>query len=226
MEEMALLVEDDKVFGEALKVFLEDNGLPVIWAEDGETAIRLYKELNPHLILLDIILPGKNGFEVATAIRKLNSVVPIIFMTGTAMDRENYDKAYLQLGASNYIEKPVNPHNALAQIRSLLYPIRTIKKYNINNYRITIGGQQLIINNREFQLRDKEAQILSLLLDNPNLTVTRRDILHKVWKDDKSTMNSALHTAISHIRKELKKFPDIKIKTFHAMGYQLIIKSV
>ena len=93
VEDRILLVEDEEGYGGTLKDFFEDNGLSVIWAKDGETAIRSYKELNPGLILLDIVLPDKDGFEVATAIRKLNSVVPIIFMTGTALNKNNYDKA-------------------------------------------------------------------------------------------------------------------------------------
>lgn len=224
MEELILLVEDDEELGEAFKDFFENNGLFVKWAKDGEAAIRLYKEWNPHLILLDVILPGKDGFEVATAIRKLNSVVPIIFMTGTALNIENYNKAYQLLQATNYIEKPVIPERALAQIRSLLHPLNTIKKHHINDCHITIDGQQVIINNKEFQLRDKEAQVFSLLLEKVNSPVTRKDILQNVWRNDEVIMNNALDTTISHIRKGLKKFPNIKIKTIHAMGYQLIVK--
>jgi len=223
VEDRILLVEDEEGYGGTLKDFFEDNGLSVIWAKDGETAIRSYKELNPGLILLDIVLPDKDGFEVATAIRKLNSVVPIIFMTGTALNKKNYDKAYLELGATNYIEKPVNLHNALAQVRSLLHPA-SLKKFIIGDLYITIHGQQVIINNKEFRLREKEVQVLSLLLEKVNSPVTRRDILQRVWKSDEVVLNNTLDTAISRIRKKLTGFPAIDITTIHAMGYQLTIE--
>lgn len=224
MENLILLVEDDEQYGMVLKDFLEDNGLSIIWAKEGEIAIELFKELNPRLILLDVVLPGKDGFEVAAEIRKSNGIVPIIFMTGTALDRENYDKAYKLLGAINYIEKPVNPHNALAQIQSLLYPVSTTKKYNINNYHIIIDGQLLIIDNNEFQFRDDEIRIISFLLDNVNLTVNRNHIMHKIWNENEIQINNKLDTAISRIKKILKDFPAVKIRTIYAVGYKLSVK--
>lgn len=223
MEDQILLVEDDVELGHILKDFFESNGLSVLWAEDGETAIQLFEERHPRLILLDVMLPLKNGFEVATEIRRSNSIVPIIFMTGTVLDKENYDKAYKLLGAINYIEKPVNPHNALAQIQSLLHPVN-IKKYTINNHRIIIDNQLLTIDNKEFQVRDKEILVFSLLLENVNSTVTRNDILLKVWDDNDVQLNNLLDTSISHIKKVLKDFPFITIKTIYATGYKLLIK--
>lgn len=223
MENLILLVEDDIQLGQTLKDFFEDNGLSVIWTIDGEDAVKRFSESHPRLALLDVVLPGKDGFEVAVEIRKINGVVPIIFMTGSAHDKENYHQAYKLLRATNYIEKPVNPQNALAQILSLLQPIN-IQKHNIGNFHIVIDGQQLTINNKNFQLRDKEVQIFALLLENVNSTVTRNDILHKVWYDDKFQMNNALDTSISHIKKILKGFPAIKISTIYGSGYQMKIK--
>jgi DNA-binding response OmpR family regulator len=221
MEDLILLAEDDEQFGEALSVFLEDNGLSVIWAKDGETAIRLYKELNPRLILLDVVLPGKDGFEVAVAIRKLNTALPIIFMTGTALDMENFDKAYQSLHANNYIEKPVNLHNALAQIRSLLHPVGTLRKYSIKNHHITVDSQQLTIDNKAFQFRDNEIQVISILLDNVDSVVTRDYIMNKVWNENKFQLYNILDTAISHIKKGLKDVPCIEINTVYSVGYSL-----
>lgn len=224
MENLILLVDDDEELGQTLKDFFEDNGLSVVWAKEGRTVIRQFKEFNPHLVLLDIVLPGKDGFEIAEEIRSLNRVIPILFMTGTALDKENYIKAYNVLGAINYIEKPINPHNALAQIQSLLHPVSRVKEYNINNYHIIIDGQLLIIDNKDFQFRDKEIQVVSILLDNVNLTVNRNDIMHKVWNKNEIQINSMLDIAISHIKKELKDFPAVKIRTIYGVGYKLSIK--
>ncbi|WP_294067102.1 response regulator transcription factor [Proteiniphilum sp. UBA1028] len=223
MNDLILLVEDDMSLGKILKDFFQNNGLSVIWSVDGENALVRFKELRPRLVLLDVVLPGIDGFGVAAEIRKINGVVPIIFMTGTAFDIENYHKAYRLLRATNYIEKPVNPHNALAQIMSMLEPAG-IRKFTISNLHIVIDGQQLTINHKNFQLRDKETQVLSLLLENINFTVSRNDILNKVWKDDKFQMNNALDRSVSHIKKILKEFPSISITTIYGSGYQMKIK--
>ena len=162
MDDLVLLVEDDIQLGKILKGFFQDNRLSVIWSIDGEDAVQRFKELSPRLVLLDVVLPGIDGFTVAAEIRKVNGVVPIIFMTGTALDIENYHKAYQLLRATNYIEKPVNPHKALAQMMSILKPVG-IRKFTISNLHIVIDGQRLTINHKNFQLRDKEIQVFSLL---------------------------------------------------------------
>lgn len=221
MAGLILLVEDDITLGQTLKDFFECNDLSVIWAKDGEEGVLLFKETHPQLILLDVVLPYKDGFEVASTIRELNSIVPIIFMTGTALNIQDYINAY-QLRAINYIEKPIIPQIALAQINSLLQPI-FMKTYSLCNYTITIDNQILTINNQEFQLRDKDAQILSLLLENVDFTVTRGEILHTVWNDNRPQLNNSLDTSISHLKKVLKGFPLIRLQTIYGNGYKLSI---
>ncbi len=225
MNDLILLVEDDLVLGKTLKDFFEDNGLSVIWSVNGVDAVKRYKESRPQLLLLDIVLPELDGFSVANEIREINGVVPIIFMTGTALDIENYHKAYQLLRASNYIEKPVNPHHALAQIMSLLNPVG-VDKFIINNLHILIDGQQLTINDRTIKLLDKEIKVFTLLLENVNFTVRREYILSEVWRDDNYKMNNALDRSVSHLKKTLKEFPSISITTIYGNGYQMRIINV
>lgn len=222
MNDLILLVEDDIRLGQILKDFFQDNSLSVIWSVDGEDAVKRFIEVNPRLVLLDVVLPGIDGFEVATQIRKINGVVPIIFMTGTALDIENFHKAYQLLRATNYIEKPVNPQNTLAQIKSLLYP-ENIIQHRVGELAIRIDGQQLIIDENVFWLREKETQVFSMLLEQLGSTVARSDILNKVWHDDSFQMNNALDKSIKQIRKVLKSIPAIKINTIYGLGYQLIV---
>lgn len=223
MDEFILLVEDDEQFGEILKDFFEDNGLSLLWAKDGATAERMFRDMHPHIILLDVALPDKEGFEVASEIRKLDAMVPIIFITGTALDVENYEKAYRQLRAVNYIEKPVIPQKLLPQIMSLLRPSHA-NEYKIEGYHIIIKDQLLTINNHEFVLRDKEYQILNLLLQNVNMTVKSSDLLKRVWGTDEFIVINSLHKAISNIRKVFKDFPGFEIETTYANGYRFLIK--
>ena len=224
MEDLILLVEDDQEYGKTLKDFFVSNSLSVIWSKDGEDAIKQFKESRPRLVVLDVALPYKDGFEVALEIRKLNSVVPLLFMIGTVLDTKNKIRAYRELRAINYLEKPVLPAVALAQIQSLLYPAGQ-QKFTGKDLNITIQGQQLIINSKEFQIREKEAQVFSLLLMNANLQVPRQHIIAKYWQNGKlAEANNALDSAISRIRKILKDFSGIKIKTTYGGGYRLIIK--
>lgn len=223
MEDMILLVEDDIQFGETVKDYFESNGLSVMWAKDGESAVRFFQVANPRLVLLDVQLPDKNGFEVAAEIQKINSTIPLIFMTGTALLEEDFSYAYQTLYAKNYLEKPIKLHVALAQVKSILYPPST-KIYNNHNVIIKIDDQQLTINNKEVLVRDKDIKVFSMLLDNVNYTVDRSDILFNVWNDDSSHLKNTLNSCIYRINKLLKDFPTIKLKTIYGKGYKLSIE--
>lgn len=223
MSDLILLIEDDIEFGETVKDYFEDNGLSVIWAKNGETAIHFFQNATPRLVLLDVQLPDTDGFRVASEILKINNTIPLIFMTGTALSDENFADAYQNLFARNYLEKPIRLPVALAQVKSILYP-PSAKTYSMHNVKIKIEGQQVIINNQEFTLRDKEIQVFLVLLDNINHTVDRNNILRKVWKDDELYLDTALNTCISRIKKELKNFSFIKLRTIYGRGYKLSIK--
>jgi len=222
MKDVILLVEDDIQLGQTLKDFFEYNGISVLWAKDGNRAIEMFNETPPALILLDVVVPHKDGLEIATEIRESNTIVPIIFMTGTALDTLDHIKGY-RLNAVNYLEKPIVPQIVLAQIRSLLQPI-SAKRYKLQNLTINVDNQLLTIDNKELLLRDKDIQIFSLLIENLNTVVTRDEILNKIWYNDYQKRNNMLDKAISRIKKILKNFPSIKIKTIYGSGYKLEVK--
>jgi len=222
MNDLILLIEDDIEFGETVRDYFTSNGLSVIWAKDGETGVHFFKNTNTRLVLLDVQLPYIDGFRVANEILKINNNIPLIFMTGTALTEEDFTNAYQNLYAKNYLEKPIKLPVALAMIKSILYPPST-KIYSIKNIQIKIDGQQVSIDNQEFTLRDKEIQVLLVLLDNLNHTVNRNNILREVWKGDDLYLYTTLNTCISRIKKELKNFPFIKLRTIYGRGYKLLI---
>ncbi len=222
MNDLILLIEDDIEFGETVRDYFTSNGLSVIWAKDGETGVHFFKNTNTRLVLLDVQLPDIDGFRVANEILKINNNIPLIFMTGTALTEEDFTNAYQNLYAKNYLEKPIKLPVALAMIKSILYPPST-KIYSIKNIQIKIDGQQVSIDNQEFTLRDKEIQVLLVLLDNLNHTVNRNNILREVWKGDDLYLYTTLNTCISRIKKELKNFPFIKLRTIYGRGYKLLI---
>ena len=215
-----LLVEDDELLGQTLKDFFEYNDFSVLWAQDGNKAIEMYEESSPAIILLDVVVPNKNGIEIATEIRKSNRIVPIIFMTGTALSEKDHIDGY-NLRAVNYLEKPVVPQIVLAQIKSLLEPPLIVREYNLKNITVKIDNQLLTIDNKEFKLRCKEIEVLDLLLDNVNRVIKRKEIMSAVWKHNSPRLNNLLDTAISNIKKVVEQFPNIEIRTIYGSGYIL-----
>jgi len=222
MKNRILLVEDDPSLGETLKDFFEANGLSVAWAQDGNSGLKLFRSFNPQLILMDVILPVKDGFEVVDEIRKTNTVIPIIFMTGTQIDVPYQVKGY-ELGAVNYLSKPVIPQVVLAQINNLLSPVSTAR-FKLEDTIITIDNQLVTINDTQIILRDKESKLLLFLLNNQNKVISRADILKSIWYDNTIAQNNALDSTVSHLKKTLTDFPDIEIASVYGNGYKLTVK--
>lgn len=221
MKNSILLVEDDDVLGETLKDFFEANELSVAWAQDGNTGLKLFKSFNPQLILLDVILPGKDGFEVIAEIRKTNTTIPIILMTGTQFDASDQIKGY-NLGAVSYLRKPVLPQVVLAQINQLLSRIST-RRFKLGNLDITVDNQLIIVNGTEIILRDKESKLLLVLLNSQQEVISRNEILQFVWGDNCYRLNNILDSTISRLKKNLIVIPGIKIVNVYGNGYKLIV---
>ena len=214
-----LLIEDDLSLANVLKDFFTDNDLIVYHTADGNKTFPLYKECNPNLIILDVILPNKSGFEIIKEIKKENLTLPIILMTGTELDVDSEVKGY-ELGAINYVKKPVVPQVLLAQIKNLLSIPVNLRTYKIKGREILIHNQTLKIDKDEtIKMRDKDIHVLSVLLDNESLVVTREDILLLVWNNTDQRLNNALDSAVLRLRKILKDYKDIVIETVYGVGY-------
>ena len=222
MKNRILLVEDDFVLGETLKDFFEANGLSVAWAQDGDTGLKLFDSFKPQLVLMDVILPEKDGFEVVSEIRKINTTIPVIFMTGTQIDTPYQVKGY-ELGAVNYLKKPVIPQVVLAQINNLISRSTAIS-FKLDQLEITIDNQLIMINNTQVILRDKESKLFLLLLKNQHKVISRNDILQSVWSDSSYNLNNVLDSTISRLKKCLTAFPSIEIVSVYGNGYKLTVK--
>jgi len=216
-----LIVEDDAGLALPLKDFFEDNDFEVLHVISGEEAVEVYGSVRPSIVLLDIILPGISGFEVMEKIREMDNSIPIIMMTGTESDADSQMKGY-GLGAVNYIQKPVIPRVLLAQIKSLLNP-PDVKRYILGDYNITIRNRELSINNSVCTLKEKDIHVLSTLLRRQNEKVSRRELLLSVWKEEDSRLENLLDSSISRIKRVLKKYPNISIKSVYGEGYIISI---
>ncbi len=223
MEKKILMVEDDPSFANPIRKFFELHDFIVYWTIYGKEGVNIFKKEKPDIILLDVDLPDISGFDVAKEIQKENSIVPIMFMTGTALEDKYYHEAFININAINYIEKPLNLLATLAQIKGVLYPKSTIF-YQVGENNIRIEAQNLFVNNIKFTFREKDIEVFSFLLNEIDTVVNRIDINNAIWGDAIPNTDSRLDQAINRIRVILKETELFEIITMYGQGYKLIEK--
>jgi Response regulators consisting of a CheY-like receiver domain and a winged-helix DNA-binding domain len=217
-----LIVEDDTSLALPLKDFFEDNDFEVIHTVSGEEAVEVYGTERPSVVLLDIKLPGIDGFEVLEKIQKIDNSIPVIMMTGTEYDEDNQERGY-NLRAVSYMQKPVFPKALLSYINNLLDPPET-KRCILGRYSIVIQNNELCVNNETYTLKEKDIHVLSILLLKQKEVVSRENLLLSVWKSNDVILNNHLDSSISRIRHILKKYPGIEIKNIYGKGYIISAK--
>ncbi len=217
-----LLVDDDLKNSMLLKRFIEAEGYEVVYASDGNIGFELYKDIHPDLILLDINMPGMNGFELAQQIRKIDRKVIIFFLTDRT---DKVDRLYgFSLKGNDYIPKPFYPEELMAKIserfesdiisKEIEYQLGdTIFRPNLST--VTYGGET-------HSLSVRQSEILSILAQNIGKLVERETILNAVWGDASYSNSMALNVQITYIRKLLAD-PSISITSLKKKGYILSI---
>lgn len=216
-----LLVEDDSALSLILKEFFETSGLKVVQAMDGEEAMCLYAKSFPDIILIDIEMPKKNGFEVIEEIRSSDYTTPIILMTGSRMDDASIIRGY-ELGAVNYQKKPVSPPILLSIILSKLHPTIVIKHLKIGHKSFILENQCITMGELTINLREREALVLRTLIDNVNVPVPRKKLIYIIWGNDLPANNNMLDGIISSLRKALSLIPELEIRSIY--GKSLVLK--
>lgn len=219
MKKRIIIIEDDNCLGEVLHDFFSTHGYSVEWKKDGASGLQLILQEQFDLCITDVLLPDTTGFMVIEKMREYDSQTPVIFMTGTEFSKEQHIKAY-KLGANNYYQKPIIPEILLAQIEHLLSHHR-ILNFQHNGIQIRIDNQSVTIKNEQFELKEKEAKLLALLLENNNRTVARAEILQEIWKNDNYKLNSTLDSTVSNLRRKLTAFPEIQITTVYGCGMRI-----
>ncbi|MCI5620899.1 MAG: response regulator transcription factor [Lachnospiraceae bacterium] len=185
MAKKVLVVDDEKLIVKGIRFSLEQDGMEVTCAYDGEEALNLAKEHDFDMILLDIMLPKMDGFEVCQAIREFSNV-PIVMLTAKG---EDMDKILgLEYGADDYITKPFNILEVKARIKAIMRRTAAAapKEENSNvissgDIRLDCEGRRLFIKEREINLTSKEFDLLELLVTNPNKVYSRENLLNLVW---------------------------------------------
>ncbi len=227
-----LLVEDDEALSFIVKDNLEQNNYQVEVAENGELALQLFNRNNYDLIILDVMLPKIDGFEVAKAIRKKNEQVPIIFLTARSMTEDKINA--LTIGADDYISKPFSMEELLLKIkiflkRSQSHPIpekqEGRKSVSIGKFEFHPEDLTLSIQDNARNLTLKEADLIRFFAENINKVLSRNEILEKVWGSNDYFLGRSLDVFISRLRKYFKDDPNIKIINLHGIGFRFSVKN-
>ncbi len=219
-----LLVEDDVNLGYVVQDNLELLGYNVHLSKDGKEGLKDFNSGQFDLCLLDVMLPKKDGFSLAEDIRKVDSEVPIFFITARGMEEDRI-KGF-KMGADDYITKPFSMDELQLRIEAILK--RTGKHHQVDKDKIKIGkyefdlvNYQLNSEGEEKKLTKKEAEILKLLALQKDKVVERELILNMVWGDDNYFNGRSLDVFITKLRKYLKGDSNILIKNIHGIGFIL-----
>ena len=222
-----LLVDDDPNIRQLVNLYLQKEGFEVMMADRGDEALKMFKASPPNLILLDIMLPGMDGWQVCREVRKISNI-PIIMLT--AKD-ETFDKVLgLELGADDYVAKPFDMKELVARIKAvsrrfqaadapekeLVFPGLTI---NINQYTVMYMGKEL-------EMPPKELELLYFLASHPGMVFTREQLLEQVWGYDYFGDSRTVDVHVKRMREKLTEGEKLgwQIKTVWGVGYKFEVK--
>ncbi len=227
-----MIVDDDTNIAELVSLYLEKEHFDTLCVEDGFSAIEQFKKYTPDLILLDLMLPGKDGYEVCREIRKTSNV-PIIMLSAKG---EVFDKVLgLELGADDYIIKPFDSKELVARVKAVLRRLGGNNvSHNLSDNRassqkgvISYPGLEININNYSVQcdglaldMPPKELELLYFLASNENHVFTREQLLEHIWGYDYAGDTRTVDVHIKRVREKLKDHPTWKIATVWGIGYK------
>ena len=219
-----LVVDDDKNICELLRLYLEKEGYGVILAHDGDEAVVKFRALKPDIILLDIMLPGIDGWQVCREIRK-NSNVPIIMITAK---QETFDKVLgLELGADDYVVKPFDTKEVIARIKAVYRRVvqssneAEVKEVKYDKLSVNMTRYELKVNGQVLDTPPKELELLFHLASNPNRVYTRDQLLDEVWGFEYYGDSRTIDVHVKRLREKLEHVSDQwSLKTVWGVGYK------
>jgi DNA-binding response OmpR family regulator len=224
-----LIVDDDKEIARLLRAYLEQANFEVMVAYDGETALRMLHAERPALVLLDLMLPDRDGWDITRTVRQDSALssLPIIMLTARV---EDADKIIgLELGADDYITKPFNAHEVVARVRSVLRrsqneghaEARTVLQWaglgmDLSRRLFTVDGQPVELTRTEFEL-------MRVLLENPEYVFTRSELIEQSFGYEYESLERTLDSHIKNLRRKIEPDPRQPqyIQTVYGVGYQL-----
>jgi len=223
--ELILLVDDEPSIIQLSRMYLEREGFRVQAVGDGEAALEAAAKARPALIVLDVMLPKLDGFEVCRKLRAADNQVPILMLT--ARD-EDIDKILgLELGADDYLTKPFNPRELAARVKAILrrsegrLPTGN-KPLHLGDLMIDPASREARVNERALDLRAQEFDLLLTLAEQRGRVLSREKLLQSAWGFDFYGQTRTVDVHIAHLRKKLEG-GTVKIETVSGMGYKLVV---
>lgn len=218
-----LLAEDEPSLGQIIKESLESRGYQVIFCRDGKEALESYYNEKPKLLILDVMMPKKDGFTLAKEIRMQDTLIPIIFLTAKSQTRDVIEG--FTIGGNDYLKKPFSMEELLVRIENLL----TTKTNSAEQSLFSIGQYLFNFKKQTLQFQDedpkmlthREAHLLFHLNNNKNNILDRSIILKKLWGNDDFFNARSMDVFITKLRKKLKSDENIKIINVRGYGYKL-----
>jgi DNA-binding response OmpR family regulator len=220
-------VEDELFLARIVKESLESREFEVIMEHDGGKAIDVFKRSQPDICVLDVMLPNKDGFEIADEIREINENIPLIFLTAKTQT-EDVIRGFT-LGGNDYIRKPFSMEELIVRILNLLRLSKDgSKKINtesvkIGKYNFQINRQVLSNDTEQRKLSFRESELLKLLYESRDKIIDRRDILNLLWGNDSFFNSRNLDVYITKLRSYLKDDPSLEIITIKGIGYRFVV---
>ena len=215
-----LIVDDEPDIRAILRYNLEKEGFAITEAVDGNDALdKLSKDLD--LAILDIMMPGKDGYDVCRKIREQGNTLPIVFLT--AMDREFDEVKGLEVGADDYVSKPFSPRMLIARINAIF---RRIDQINSKGTSICFGELEINtstyiaqLDGEELHLPRKEFELLAFFMSQPNIIFNREELLGRIWEEDVFVVDRTIDVHINRIRSKLGPYKNW-IETVKGIGYR------
>jgi len=218
-----LLAEDESALGQIVKESLETRNFEVLFCKDGEEALKAYHKEKPELLVLDVMMPKKDGFTLAKEIREKDQKTPIIFLTAKSQTKDVVDG--FSHGGNDYLKKPFSMEELIVRVHALLDRVKLAKNDDaivIGAYIFNFPKQTLLFNEQTQTLTHREAQLLYHLSEKRNNTLDRSVILKELWGNDDFFSARSMDVFITKLRKKLNKDHSIQIVNIRGYGYKLI----
>lgn len=223
-----LLCEDDENLGTLLREYLVAKGYDVVFMPDGETGYEAFMNENQKfdICIFDVMMPNKDGFELAADIRKINGIVPIIFLTAKSLKEDVLEG--FRIGADDYISKPFSMEELLYRIEAILRRVagkdlRNSCEFQLGKIMFDSQKQTLTTPDTQLKLTTKENELLLLLVQNANSILQRDYALKAIWMEDNYFNARSMDVYITKLRKILRIDPEVEIINIHGKGYKLIV---
>ncbi len=220
-----LVVDDDTHINELIDMYLKSSGYETKKCFNGIDACNIVNEQNIGLVILDIMLPGKDGMEVLKHIRKTSNI-PVIMLTAKG---EVFDKVLaLELGADDYIVKPFDPKELMARVKAVsrryTAPTTNDDLLKFNGLTIDIGAYEVVYKGNNVKLAPKELELLHFMASNPNKVFTREQLMYEVWGYDYPGDSRTVDVHIKRLREKIKGGEGWEVQTVWGVGYKFEVK--